>query len=1044
MASNLCPRCGHPLPDGARFCPNCGAPVGLSAADERKVVTVVFVDIVGSTRLSASLDPERFREVLSAFYEAVSADLVAFGGRPANFAGDAVVGTFGIPIARDDDAVRGIRASLSMLERIGSIHEALGLAAPVRARIGVNTGQVAVGADAADQSLVIGAEVHLAARLQQAAAPNEILASPTTWLLTRDAVQYGPQRRIDAKGFEDDVVARPVLGLASSVAARRIRMVNRDREFALLRDAYARAVERRRAHLVTLLGEPGIGKTRVVEEFLTTLPAATTVLRGRSSAFEEDLTYAPIAQMVLSAIDAPYDAPQATLWRRLEERLRALGTGGDVEQAVARLGLALGLGDESREERRYRAGEIRAGVLALLTGLAAGAPIVLVFEDLHLAQPTLLETVEMLATEARRLPLLLVAVARWELLDVRPSWAGGLADAVTLWVEPLSAEQSTELALEAGEGLAADEAERIGRHAGGNPFFIVETTAMLRYEDAHLPPADGPPGRLLPATVQAVVLARIDHLSPQARDVLKKASIFARAQFDIAELSLVAQPTDEIMNELEDEEILVRDSDRQDAWRFRHDLLRDVAYQSLAKRERQRLHLRLANKLSAPDVADRYPRTIAYHLEQAARNALELDPRDRSLAERAIGALVHAGDLARRRLDSQAAVDLYDRALAMVGAESSWGPREAWVLSLRGEAQYWMGEFAAAEESLQRALALDGDSVLINAHALRYLADIALTIHGDDERAAPLFERSLAASRQLDNPVILARTLLMAGWVPYWRNDLDRARAMFEEALDVVRRNPDGDPWAEARALVGLAAITSPVGEEEEALALALRALGVGRSSGDAFTTAVAEENVANSLRRLWRLEEAMDQADSAIQTFRELGARWELASALGDRGQIRRLLGRLDEAEPDLREAFRLCRDLNERALVSWTASELSRVLVATGDAGGARRVLDDPASRIAAREPGSATATLAAETVLALAEGDREAALERASEALAGERLQGWPNLVAAQIWWVGRLFGSEHVGGDGELEQAQKLLESHGWIQALKEPELASDTV
>ncbi|MEX0753792.1 MAG: adenylate/guanylate cyclase domain-containing protein [Actinomycetota bacterium] len=1054
MEPRTCERCGHVLPEDARFCPNCGQPVGLSQSQDRKVVTVLFVDLVGSTRLSAELDAERFRMVLGAFYELVGDEISTLGGHPSNFAGDAVVGVFGISQSRDDDALRGVHAGLRIVERTERLASELALSEPLQVRVGVNTGTTAVGENPIDRNVVIGSEVHLAARLQQNAEPGEVLVGETTWLLTRDAVEFGIERKIEAKGFGESVVAWPALRLARGAARRRIAMVNRQRELALLSDTYERVVEHSRSHLVTLLGEPGIGKSRVVDEFLGKLPSSTTVLRGRSSAFEEDATFAPISQMVFDELAIEPSESDEGIRARLTEVVNGLVPDGDGNgeaageqshgQVVDRLGLALGIGEESGEERRYRSGEIRAGFLAFLSGLARRGPVVLVFEDLHLGRETLLETVELLVKEARRIPLLVLGVARWELLDQRPNYAGGLADAVTLWVEPLSVGHATQLALEAGESFTDDEAERVARHAGGNPFFILETSAMLRYEGEDLPPTGGLPARLLPATVQAVVAARIDHLPPEARDVMRKASIFARSSFDLDELGLIASPTAEVLHVLEDEEILVSDPDRPAVWRFRHDLLRDVAYEGVSKRERQRLHLRLANKLSEPERADRYPRTIAYHLEQAARNALDLDPGDRTLAERAVKALAHAGDLARRQLESQAAVDLYDRALSLSGPESGWGEREAWILSLRGEAQYWLGEFPSAEDSLAHALELDPRSVLIRAHASRYLADISLTIRGERERAAELFDASLTASRELGNPAVLARTLLMAGWVPYWGNDLDRARAMFEEALEVARVNPRSDAWAEARALVGLSSITSPVGDEVGSLALAQEALEIGRTSNDAFTAAVAHENVANSLRRQWRLDDALEHAEEAIRAFRELGARWELASALGDRGVIRRLLGHPEEAVPDLREAYRICRELNERALISWTAAELARALIVQDEVSDARRLLEEPAARLAADEPGSAASMLAAESLLALAEGDRQTARAKALEALELERAQGWPNPVHTQIVWIGRLLGVEDAGGDEAVRASREALRRNHWIQALEEPDQLAEAV
>lgn len=1045
MSTTPCPRCAEPLPAGARFCPNCGAPVSVPAASERRVVTVVFVDLAGSTELAARLDPERFRDVLAAFHGMVADEIAALGGRAEGFIGDAVLGVFGVPILHDDDAVRGIRSALAVLERTARLAAGLDLPVPLRVRIGVNTGPVAVGTPT-DRNLVIGAEVNLGARLQQAAEPGEILAGETTRQLTARSVAYGPVRMIEAKGFDGALLAWPVAGLGASGRRTSVPLVNRLREMALLADTFERVQERGRAHLVSLLGEPGIGKTRVVEEFLSTLPEGVKILSGRSSPFEEEVTFWPLAQMVYREIGEERDAPVDRVHERLRETVAGWVAPDEVDLAVRRLGFTLGLGDQGSEENRYHAAEVRRGVLAMLTGLAARGPLVLVFEDLHEADPLLLDLIEQLAKEARKVPLMILCEARWEFLEQRPNWAGGLADAVTLWVEPLSPAHAAELAAIAGD-LGADEAERVAEHAGGNPFFIVEITGMLRREERRLP--DGawgpaPTGRMLPATVQAVIAARIDQLTPQARELVRRASVFPRGRFDLEELSLLAEPRKDLLAEAEGEELLVRDEDRPTVWRFGSDVLRDVAYDSLAKRERQRLHLRVANKLSDDGNADRFPRTVAFHLEQAARAALDLDPRDRTLAERAAEALARAGDLARRRIESRSAADLYERALALCGPSDDWADREAWILSRLGESRYWLGEFDPAEAAFNQALATGGaTSDRVCAHASRFLADIMLTIRGDGERAETLFERALAAARRVGDPYSLARTLLMAGWAPFWQNDLARAEAMFREALDVARSGGRRDAWAESRALVGLANVISPAGDEEAALAVALEALVVGEEGGQAFTSAVAHETVAASLRRLMRLDEAQEHADEAVGTLRELGARWELASALSDRGVIHRLNRRMDEAERDLREAFLLCRDLNERALVTWTAAELARILAQRGDPASARQILGDPAARIAEGEPGSATALLLAEAVTALAEGDPDTALRRSLEALEVERSpHGVPNALAAQTWWTARLFGDDQVGGPQEAQGARRLLEANGWNQALAEPEMAAE--
>jgi class 3 adenylate cyclase/tetratricopeptide (TPR) repeat protein len=1042
MAATTCPRCGEPLPPNANFCPNCGAPVAVPQASERRVVTVAFVDLAGSTELAAGLDPERFREVLAAFHGMVSEEIAWVGGVAEGFIGDAVLGVFGAPLAHDDDAVRAVRASIAIRDRAEQLGRQLALPLAMRVHVGLNTGAVAVGT-ASDRNIVIGAEVNIGARLQQAAAPDEILAGDVTQELAAWAVDFGEPRKIAAKGFDDAITAWPVIGLRPG--ARRdpsqLPFVDRRRELTLLDDTFGRVAGRSRAHLVTLLGEPGIGKTRVVEAFLERLPEGTRVLAGRSSPFEEEVTFWPLAEMVYDQIGGERGSPDDEVLERLRAFAGDLVESDEIDRAARQLALALGRGEGGEEEHRYQAAEVRRGILAMLTGLASQGPVVLVFEDLHRADPLLLDLIEQLVREARRLPLLVVCVARWEFLEDRPNWAGGIPDAVTLWVEPLAAAHAARLAAEAG-GLDPEAAERVAEHAGGNPFFIIEIVAMLAREERDLPPA-GPAAssRMLPPTVQAVIASRIDQLSGSARELVRRASVFPQGRFDEDELGLIVEPKTEWLGEAREEEILIPEDDRPGVWRFRSDVLRDVAYESLAKRERQRLHLRVANKLSTPESAMRYPRTIAFHLEQAARASLDLSPNDRTLADRAVDALLAAGDIARRRIESRAAADLYERALALAGPEDGWGPREAWIVSMLGEARYWLGEFDPAAEALRRGLSLaEPDDDRVRAHAARFLADITLTVRGDGGQAAELFQRSLASARRLGDPYVLARTLLMAGWVPYWRNRLDEAEALFQEALAVARSGDRRDAWAECRALVGIAAVTSPRANEEDALAIGRQALAIALDSGQSFTEAIARQTVSASLRRLMRLDEALGHADASVVSLRELGARWELASSLGDRGAILRIAGRLEEAERDLREAFVLCRDLKERALVTWTASELARTLAMLGDVAAARSILDDPLSRLAEGEPGSSTSLLLAESVVAFVRGDREDASTSAKAAMdadTGPPLL--PNPRAAVVWWTGTLFGPEEAGGIGELDRAQHILQRNGWQQALREPEL-----
>jgi class 3 adenylate cyclase/tetratricopeptide (TPR) repeat protein len=1039
-----CNRCGAPLPEDARFCPNCGAPVEAAVTEERRVVTILFADVTASTELAASLDAERFREVMAAFYRMVSTELASLRGRAEKFVGDAVMAVFGLPRAHEDDALRAVRAGLVIRDRTVRLGEELGLPNALHVRVGVNSGAVATGSGPADQLLVSGAPVNLAARLQQAARPDEVLVGETTWQLVRHQVDLGEPRVVPARGFEAEITAWPVRSLSTRSARRTIPLVDRRRELALLREVFERTRETSRAHLFTLLGEGGIGKSRLAEELVAGLPEGTRVLAGRASVFEEDPTFAPLADLLRRELSLERDAPAEDVHERLEEVVAGCCTVGDVEQTAARLGLALGLGTQGPGEgRSYRAAEIRSGFLALLTGLARTAPVLILFEDLHLARPPLLKLVEEVAARARRLPVLILCVARDDLLDERPDWGTGVTDAFRLRLEPLPTEEARELAIVAGESIDAETAEQVALRAGGNPFFIVETTGMLLQEHAERRLV-APHSHLLPPTVQAVVASRIDHLPEPVRELFRKASVFPRLTFSLSELALIAPDQDlpGALDVLEEGELVVPDRDRTGVWRFRHALLRDVAYDSLPKRERLRLHLVVADGLAA-EGGDRHPNSIAFHLERAARASLDLDPLDRTLSDRAIAALGRAGDRARRAMESATASDLYERALTLAGPEEMWKVREARVLAGLGESRYWLGEYEAAGEALAKALDVGAGDDWTEAHASRFLGDVVLNFHVDVDGAEDLFKRAIEAARRLGDRWAMARTLLMAGWAPFWRQDLDAARAAFEEALAIARASPERDRWAEARALTSLASVISPVGDEAECLALGEQALALGRDMGDRFTTAVGLTYVANSLRRMWRLPEAYPPVEEAIQTFRDLEARWELASALGDRGTLNRLTGRLAQAENDLEEALKVSLDIGDRSLVAWTVGELARVHMHRGDLAGARRVLEEPA--VATLEDDASMET--SQALLALLSGDPERGAALAVDLLERDRAggQGSPvssrqrNPIAARVWWVGRLVGQDMAGGAEEVERARLTLEESHWIASLREPGL-----
>jgi class 3 adenylate cyclase/tetratricopeptide (TPR) repeat protein len=927
----VCPVCGRPLPPGARFCPSCGASVGgLLGTEERKMVTVLFADIVDSTALARRLDPERSREVLGAFFDAAAEELQALRGRPEKFIGDAVMAIFGLPQVHEDDALRAIRAGLAIRGRTRQLASAAGLDEELQVRVGVESGEAATGVGPAGQLLVTGSVVNAASRLQTAALPGQVLAGPTAHTLTTNKVSFGRRRRVKAKGFDEPIDAYPVDGLTTRSTRRTIPFVNRVSEQAILGQSLGLASTTGKPVLVTIAGEPGIGKSRLAEELAAGMSATVRILRGQPRGYGDSSTFSPLVAIVSELACVEASDPPDTIKRCLRELVETSAVEGDRERVAEWLGLLFGIGGERREESAF-VHDVQAGFISLIDALSRDHPVALIFEDAHALRPAMLDLIERLGSPGRRGPrrALVIALARSELLDERPAWGSTSGNAVLIRLDPLSTDESIHLVRHAAGGQVSDrEATEIATRAGGNPFFIIETTGMLMTGGN----GAGPSSRVVPPTVQAVVGARLDALPGRLRDLARRISVFMYG-FDLEELAIVdpdATPAD--LEQLEEAEVVVQDPTAapSNRWRLRHSMLKEVAYASLPKRERLRLH-----RLVAAWVAKAgYHTTAADHLYLGALASIDLDPNDRSAPDEAADALLKSGDRARRRMESRSAVDRYQRALTMCGPEPGWSVREARILAGLGEARYWLGEYPAALEVLKRAVEVgeDSDDPFALAMALRFLGDIAINYEADVDKAEKLLQRSLAAAERLGDRWAIVRSLLFQGWVPWTRYQFEEAEVIWRRALDLA--DPD-DSWARVRALTALSINRTEMHDPEGALQMIERASKLAEEWGDQFSLANTYVQKARVFDDLGRREEALPWFDQAIATFAELGARWELADARAARGITRRELGRLDEAEDDLRFAIRIAEELGDRQLPGWTWRALARVSELRGDQG-------------------------------------------------------------------------------------------------------------
>jgi class 3 adenylate cyclase/tetratricopeptide (TPR) repeat protein len=617
----ICPSCGAENPPGFSFCGSCGAALteAAPAREVRKTVTILFCDVVGSTALGERVDPEPLRRLMGSYYDQMRTIVERHGGTVEKFIGDAVMAVFGVPRAHEDDALRAVRASAEM-------HAA---AAPLELgiRIGINTGEVVTGEG---ETLVTGDAVNVAARLEQAASPGETLIGSETRGLVRDAVETEETEPLHLKGKAELLQAHRLLVVdpdAPFVARRLDRpMVGRTRELERLLGDFDRSAADRACHMFTLLGAAGVGKSRLVRAFLDTVGDGARVLRGRCLHYGDGITYWPVVEVLLQL-------------------------GHDPERVIG--------GSPAEAQLSFR---------KILEEAAAEQPLIVYFDDLQWAEPTFLDLVEHLADWSRDAPIFLLCAARPDLLDLRLAWGGGKLNAGSLLLESLSEEDSALLVTELLEEieLEAPMRARIVAAAEGNPLFVEEMVAMVR--------EDGLGTEIIvPPTIHALLQARLDRLGGDERTVIERGAvegkIFHRgAVLELAPEQVRAGVGTHLLALVRKE--LIRPDRTEvpgdDAFRFRHLLIRDAAYESVPKEMRAALHEQFAAWLDSHAHLIEQDEIAGYHLEQAARYREEIGSPDEAVAERAARRLAAAGQAALSRSDWNAAGSLFRRAVALL------------------------------------------------------------------------------------------------------------------------------------------------------------------------------------------------------------------------------------------------------------------------------------------------------------------------------------------------------------------------------------------
>ena len=948
-----------------------------SPAEARKTVTVVFSDVAESTRLGAELDPEAVRRVMSRYFETASRALERHGGTVEKFIGDAVMAVFGIPSVHEDDALRAVRAVVELRDAVEVLNRELEQERGVqlRLRMGVNTGEVVAGNPADGHTLVTGDTVNVAARLEQAAAPGEILIGEATRRLVHYAVRVEPIGPISLKGKEDGVLSWRLLDVfaESPAFARRLDspLVGRRAELAQVQEAFEHTVQERTAYLFTVLGPAGIGKSRLASELGASLPEEVArVLTGRCLPYGDGITFWPLFEIVRELVGEDED-PRPAIAR--------LVAGEEAADAIAeRIAAALG-----RSHEAASAEETFWAVRKLFEVLAQERPLVVVFEDVHWAEPTFLDLVEHVADWSRDAPIFLLCLARPELLEMRPSWAGGKLGATSVLLRPLTDTESGVLIdhLQGAVALPVAARTKIAEAADGNPLFAEQMVAMVA--------EGGSVGEIeVPPTIQALLAARLDLLGPDERAVIERASVIGKRFWAAAVEGLLDEgargKVAESLQLLVRKELIGPDRSivpGQDGYRFHHLLIRDAAYGAIPKEARSDLHERFARLIdeAAGAGVGEVEEILGYHLEQAFNYRAELGPVDehaRTLAGMAAERLAAPGRRALARGDATAAAKLLRRAAALLPGDVS---ARAALLGELGASLVLAGELVEADAVLTEAI-----------------------------------EASAASgNRRLELHAVLERVFLRALRDP---EGVEELRRIVEQALPELEDLGDELGLAKAwRRIADVQWMTNRWSEQAQALK---RALEHAQRAGD-------DREAAGALMRMpmsfyygpMPVTEAMARAEALLE--RAQSSRVVQSTALVCLAGLQALAGDFEEARRLLAQGRAISDELGFKVWVAGFSLIAGDIEMLADDPAAAERELRRGSEALGAMRERGLLATVAAELASAVcAQGRYEEAerLTRVTEELAR------PLDVAAQISW--HIVRATSLAGRGELESAEAL--------------------